>query len=490
MNIKITDAGDYVDDFGRLYVRCKADSANPFFVDVTTYRIEAEWRRVKHRIDLQRYNLPSVVKDAAKQYLIDQIELLCPRFFDSLNTALLCLEKNWSDLWKDFSDMSLGELFKIILTDPRPGGVIRRFYKYCARKNLAGADDIYALELESVRLLKRNPAENILEWHETRGALTSSEIELVRRKMVRVIPGESMSNNTARLFVWISFETLKRPIQLAEMLVDALWKPDVGAGDHQYFLRVPKAKHQAGRASELWPITEPLATAIQEYSLKPEVCKRQKKTGRLLVGSKDEGVPSFGSMTSTWCRNLALVSPRTNKRLVLTPYRIRHSGATQMAAQGASRDEIQYVLEHDTVQAADSYIDCLASEFCPLLERANRKLGGVFSELNGLFFAGRVGERNVGSPILIPTVQQPAIVGSCGKNGVCGQHPFFNCYNGCRYFIAWREADHEKSLIYLEAELARWGFSEGGKERSKIQIELERVYQAVKDVVARIKAGE
>ncbi|MCF5564483.1 tyrosine-type recombinase/integrase, partial [Pseudomonas sp. PA-3-5D] len=188
-----------------------------------------------------------------------------------------------------------------------------------------------------------------------------------------------------------------------------------------------------------------------------------------------------------FCQNLEVFF---RVSLILTPYRIRHSGATQMAAQGASRDEIQYVLEHDSVHAADAYIDCLASEFCPLLERANRKLGGIFSELNGLFFAGQLGHKSSGMPILIPVVNQPAIVGECGKSGSCGHHPFFNCYNGCRYFIAWRNADHKKSLDYLESELERWGRAEGGKERSKILKELERVYQAVNDVMARINSGE
>jgi len=488
--IEINDSGEFEDGVGRIYVRCNADPSGSFFVDVTTNYIEAEWRRARYYIDLNKYQLPVVIIDVAKKYLVHKLESVCPRILSSVQAGLSCLEGHWEPAWKDFSDVSLGKLLIVMTSSPAGASEFRRLYIYAAFQGLAGADEIHALELEAIRLKKPHPTARILEWHETHGALTSSEIEVIRKEMMISVERESMADITARLFTWILFETLKRPIQLHEMSRDALWVPDSAVEDVQYFLRIPKAKYQTGQAPELWPITAQLANAILEYSSSPMVKLLQEKTGRLLVSSREGKSSNFGRSITGWCRRLKLISPRTNKPLMLTPYRIRHSGATQMAAQGASRDEIQYVLEHDSVYAADAYIDCLASDFCPLLERANRKLGGIFSELNGLFFAGQLGQKSSGAPILIPVVNQPAIVGECGKAGSCGQHPFFNCYNGCRYFVAWRDADHKKSLDYLESELERWGRAEGGKERSKILKELERVYQAVKDVVARINNGE
>lgn len=490
MGIEVNDSGEFEDEVGRLYVRCNADPSSPFFIDVTTDYVEAVWRRARYSIDLSRYQLPVVIIEVVKKYLVHKLESVCPRILSSVHAGISCLERHWQPSWKDFSDMSLGKLLSVMTSSHAEATEFRRFYIYAAFQGLAGADEIHALELEAIRLKKPHPTLRILEWHETRGALTSSEIEVVRKAMIISAEGESTADFTSRLFTWISFETLKRPIQLHEMFRDALWVPDSMAEGGQYFLRMPKAKYQTGQASELWPITTQLANAILEYSSSPKVKALQERTGRLLVSSREGESSNFGRAITGWCSRLKLISPRTNRPLILTPYRIRHSGATQMAAQGASRDEIQYVLEHDSVHAADAYIDCLASEFCPLLERANRKLGGIFSELNGLFFAGQLGHKSSGMSILIPVVNQPAIVGECGKSGSCGHHPFFNCYNGCRYFIAWRNADHKKSLDYLESELERWGRAEGGKERSKILKELERVYQAVNDVMARINSGE
>lgn len=488
--IEVNDLDEYRDEFGRLYIRCRADPLNPFFIEIAGSRIEADWQRQRHSLDLNKYDLPVVVIEAAKEYLMHKLKCFSPRLLSSFRRGLVLLEKKWDKSWASFSDISLGDLFCITLDSESGGSEFRKFYRYSAQRGLAGADEVYSLELETIRFSQSSSQKIILEWHETRGALTSAEIEVVRRAMVTAPTDEPIADTTVRLFAWIAFETLKRPIQLLDMKNNALWVPDPAASEKQFFLRVPKAKKQRGQEAELWPITEQLAGAIQHYSAIPRVNELQEVRKTLLVSMKNGKKPNFGRSLTLWSQKKGIVSPRTQQLLVLTPYRIRHSGATQMAAQGASRDEIQYVLEHDSITAADWYIDCLASEFCPLLERANKQLGGVFSELNGIFFNGRVGQRGPGSPILIPHVKKPALVGECGNGGFCGQHPFFSCYDGCRYFIAWRDADHQQSLMYLESELSRWDKSEGGKERSKILKDLERIYQSVKDVIERIKKGE
>lgn len=491
MTIEIDSDGVYRDECGRRYVRCMADKRNPFFIDVSTFRIEAEWKRQKYWVDLSIFKLPVSLLSAVKEYVVFKLGVGTPRLLLIVRNNMRYLESVWCDDWVDFSDLSLGMLFKLIVGG-RVGEVdeFRRIYKYCAANSLAGADEIHALEISSIKIQLSKDSRAILEWDQTRGAMTSAEQELVRRAMVFGKDAESISDYTSRLFTWISFETLKRPGQISEMTADSLWVPDPNAENIEYFLRIPKAKAQIGQEPELWPITERLAKEIKNYSSVPKIGEAQQNSERLLVTLRKGKKFSLGRMMTRWCVRQGIISPRTNDLLVLTPYRIRHSGATQMAAQGASSDELQYILEHDSITAAKAYIDCLASEFCPLLERVNRKLGGVFTELNGIFFSGGIGDKSVGYPVLIPTINAPAAVGSCSKNGMCGQHPFFNCYNGCRYFIAWRDADHEKSLKYLENEFARWGAAEGGKDRSKVLKDLERVYQAVKDVIHRIENGE
>ncbi|MDP1171747.1 hypothetical protein, partial [Klebsiella pneumoniae] len=82
--------------------------------------------------------------------------------------------------------------------------------------------------------------------------------------------------NVARLFVWISFETLKRPMQISSMDIEALWSPPGILGEKEFFLRIPKIKYNAGQPSDLWPITAELANEILEYGKREGVSECQK----------------------------------------------------------------------------------------------------------------------------------------------------------------------------------------------------------------------
>src|SRR5690606_5561875 len=123
-----------------------------------------------------------------------------------------------------------------------------------------------------------------------------------------------------------------------------------------------------------------------------------------------------------------------------------------MARYGKSRQDIQDTLEHDSPFSAQAYIDSLAADLLPVFERGKARLGEVFIPLKeAYFFRGEIVEQVTSRPINIPVVvehERPAVVGSCGKNGVCHKHPFWACYDGCPSFLAWREAPHEKALEY------------------------------------------
>jgi len=198
----------------------------------------------------------------------------------------------------------------------------------------------------------------------------------------------------------------------------------------------------------------------------------------------------------TWAEHQGMVSPRTHGRIHLTPYRIRHTGATTLALQGAPRDQIQEILEHDSPASADAYIQAVGSDLMPALERSTgRGVGEVFSELRrAYFFKGTVTDQVHERPVHIPDlgkgVATPAVVGSCGKNSACTEHPFWACYDGCPHFLAWRDGPHERSLEYVESELERWGRAEGGKERSKLGKDFDRVGAAIREVIGQVEQSK
>jgi hypothetical protein len=54
--------------------------------------------------------------------------------------------------------------------------------------------------------------------------------------------------------------------------------------------------------------------------------------------------------------------------------------------------------------------------------------------------------------------------------------------------LAWKEADHQKSLDYVESELTRWSKAEGGKERSKLHKDFDRIAASIREVVQQVEA--
>lgn len=169
-----------------------------------------------------------------------------------------------------------------------------------------------------------------------------------------------------------------------------------------------------------------------------------------------------------------------------------------MALQGVPRAVIQEALEHDSPLSADAYIQAVGAELLPVVERASeRGIGHVFEAIAGrYFFKGEIQDALGPRPILIPVVLEnrpPAVVGSCGKDGQCPKHPFWACYNGCPNFLAWREANHRAALDFVQNELDRWSHAEGGKARSKLYKDFERIATAIVEVMVQIEhpdAGE
>lgn len=493
MSFKIVSrAGDSDNEYGVFY--CKVNGAVKVKVDVDNEAWCVEWKR-KYEINFDRFMLPPVIVKSAKKYLKFRLLSVGPFCINTVKQLLGFLSANWISDWHDLSDLKLIDLMALWNRPSVSQGKVvklelKRFYKYCSERSFAGADIFIAGEIESWIATIGNPYYRDLRmWHEERGAMTSSEQEVLRRSLLTTTGEETLNELFTRIFLLICFETIKRPSQILEMKSDALVEIRVNENESEFFLRIPKAKKQLGRKPELWPITNSLANEIIKYSSFKKISKAQDEFCLLLVrDASQKTYPKYNvsELISRWVRVRNIVSHRTEKFLVVTPYRIRHSGATALAMQGVSSAEIQYILEHDSEGASQAYIDAIGSELAPLLSKIDRKVGYIFRQLNEDFFKGSVQNYLLDKKVLIPVVSAPAVIGSCGLKGRCDKHPFFQCYNGCKYFVAWTDADHFKSLEYVESELARWESTEGLNERSKAIKDFERVRAAITDVMKRI----
>ncbi len=446
----------------------------------------------RYAIDFGKYDkLPVAVIKAAKLYLRQKLSSAGPSCIDGVRNILRFLSDKWSPSWSDFSSIKLIDWMALWNSDSKNMYLTRNglksMYGFCSENFLLGAEMITAAELRSWTSSKHElHYKDILTWHEERGAMNSPEQERLLRELKKTEPHMGVGDLFSRILILAAHETLKRPCQLKEMKRDALVVIQHESGNPQYFLRIPKVKMQTGRKAELWPISNYLGELIKSYSAVEKIGKTQVEHDLLLVNS---GVSCWfepSLVVKRWCAKRNIISPRTGKPLVLTLYRLRHSGATALAMQGVASSEIQYILEHDSPFACQAYIDAIGSELAPALEKVNRKLGNLFSTLNESFFKGHIVDELVDRKILIPLVEVPAVVGSCGFKGTCDKHPFLECYNGCQYFLAWRNADHRRALKYVEEELSRWEKSEAMHDRSKAIKDFERIVFAIKNVISRI----
>ena len=494
---------------GQKFIKCEFNPNEPIWIDVTGETWEATYAGRLNKICWGKIIVSSTVKREIKQILCGRLKTRSPYYLNKVEIALLNLFKSCSlinvNLKEGFSDISQEQWLSIwALLDSQTRSTVRSLYTELAEKSVLGADFSIASEMDGWKA--RSDTEvlsGVLNWDAHRGSFTSAEWELIRRSLINRDENESDADCATRIFGRILNETLKRPQQVLSMKQNSLWSAPFG---NEYFLRIPKAKGQAGARDESWKITNDLADDIQSYSERSTINKLQNKYDRLIVfpskkGTKDLSWMSFGqidaqtakSRLSNFAEIRKIISPRTNEVINFTPYRIRHTGATTMAIQGVPREVIQETLEHDSPYSADAYISAVGSDLIPAIEKATSQgVGVIFSELrDAYFFKGSITDKVEKKPVFIPIIgqglSQPAVIGSCGKNGSCSQHPFWACYNGCPHFLAWRDAPHQQSLDFVEAELNRWSDSEGGKERSKLGKDFDRIGAAIHEVINQIK---
>lgn len=502
---------------GRAFVRCEFNPEEPVWIDVSSDLWSATYSGTQHVCNWDRLGLPNPLTKALQPIVQQRLQHKSPGYLRQLANCLrdfaVSADEHGIDLGNSFAGLDAPSFLLIWESmGSHSRSMIRSLYKECADKNVAGAS--YALAQEIKGWKARSEIvhlREVVQWNPEQGAFTAAEWEIVRGFLEHWDLNEHPHVIASKIFGRIMTETLKRPSQIWSMPKDALWVVPSSDGPDEYFLRIPKAKAQTGERPGVWQITESLGKAIQEYSQIPEIRTLQEQVNRLAVLPGRQGTPRWvqygqvDAQSGKTClqnlvRNEELISPRTGQVINLTPYRIRHTGGTAMALQGIAREQIQEILEHDSPFTCDAYIQAVGSDLMPALERAtDRGVGEVFAILSeAYFFKGTITDDIGKKAIAIPTVNLheppandapvPAVVGGCGKHGACTKHPFWACYNGCPHFLAWKEADHRKSLDYVESELTRWSKAEGGKERSKLYKDFDRIAASIREVVQQVEA--
>ncbi len=508
-----SETNRYIDDKGKEYIKSEFNTDNPVFILMTDEMWSTTYKGVVNYVNWsQLIKYPKLIE--ALKYVIESklSRNNSPSYISSVHymigELLKACDSEKINLESDLSHFSANDLYKVWKKmNGHNQSTFREIYRKLAIEEIHGANSQVLVEMakwktnRDTSLLKK-----IRMWDADAGALSQIEHEKVMRFLEKEIQGEHLQHYSIRLFCRLLNETFKRPSQLLSMKKDALIIYPAKEESHsaEYLLMIPSAKKQTGSEPRLCPITEKLAKDIIAWSKFKEIKSRQEKhnllfvippiaTGELIWEKRGFiGAPHLRSMIADLFANKARIkSERTGKLIEMNPYRFRHTGATQMAHQGFSSQDIQAILEHDGSESSNAYITAVGSDLFPAINKATKRdVGKVFKILKeAYFFKGSLVQKVTNNPICLPVVEvtnegikAPAIVGSCNLKGDCHKHPFWACYGGCDNFLAWSEFDHTKSLDYVQQELDRWSEAEGGKKRSKLFKDFDKVAASIIEI--------
>lgn len=502
------EIGIWRDQDGEAYIlnSFKGDESNKVHLGPRVWSCLYDGAR--YRIDWSTYTMPSNLLDPIRDTLKSRLFTKAPKVISSASNILNSIEKAYQrgfitkNLYFNVEEMST--VWNLLSSTSKSD--FRSFFKELSQNEDPRVDPNISFMMKSWKA--RNNVlglRSVLEWNPKTGALTTAELELLRQSFPQTIDGLSNRDALGVILLRTYLATLRRTQQITQVRLDGLEIVQPRPTDpKQYFLVVSPVKAQAGSPPEWESVPQPLGEMIVAYSKRPDVAALQRQSNFLFIlphthtnGPQPGSHYELSSVASRqiildWVAKQNIISPRTGKPLHVTMQRLRHTGATQLARQGYSRQVIQDMLQHDSPHSASSYIDSVASDLTPLFERVDRHTGNTFEQIQGAFFKGKIVSKpeKPAAPILTPKPDGMAIVGSCKKNGVCGLHPLFSCYSGCPHFLAFKEAPHSDTLAHVEKEYAHWREAEPNGSRSKVIKDFERTIQGVKDVISQIEHEE
>ncbi|WP_080574567.1 site-specific integrase [Brucella anthropi] len=490
---------------GAEFVRNGSVYSDPVWIRVDTDLWRCRYLGGTYVLRWENIHLPAVLKSAIRAALLVRLQHCVPTILSvwhqmlrQVSTAIA--ELNFS-CPRGFRDLTTNDLIQV-LANLKAGAAseFRSVYRVLVSLGADGCEIEQLRLLNELRLNRYKKLEYVTTWHPQKGALTTSELEVLKHHLWPSSAPETDIDHFCRVLLRTFVALGRRPSQLMGVLSDGVRLFDKDPS-FPAIIEVPGAKHQRNNRSEWWPITTSLYDDLMGFAQRSKIHEAQQKFGYFFVTpitctSRPTGRRSgwaVAAMLSEWIGRRNIVSPRTRRPLHITPTRLRHTAATQMARKGYALEDIQSFLEHDSDSAVLSYLDAVGNDLAPALDRANDVLGDVFGTMSRVFFRGRVVDRPkspISKPIAVPNLDKRAIVGQCGLVGTCPKHPFSACLNGCPHFLFFKDADVPAARAFLNDQYEHWRGSEANALRTKAHDDFARIDRALTEAAHIAEASD
>ncbi len=386
-----------------------------------------------------------------------------------------------------------------------------QWYVWCAEYYPElGFCEAYALELDSMRIPGNSKGEAVKNEDPTRGPLNRTlELQLLINALTAPCPDELKTlQERAALALLIAHG--RNPANLA-----LLWETDLinltpEADTPTWVIRYPRIKKRLKNPRDDYrevPLPAVYAGYVldlirynQSIACEATIDGQLVSADRYLFINQLMNKPALRSgrfdqlfmypsvyisdLIRSFVRRHALISPLTDRPLVINSRRLRYTLATNLVLDGISRKELAYILDHSDLQHVEVYFD-LAGEIVVHLDKAYFE---YYSEL-AKYFKGKVVSRNDDfvnaddDSKLIPCVDVYEDIGVCGLTDLCHLYPPYSCYK-CPKFQAYIDADHEAVFDFLLTRRVN-ALATGDKQ---VAVQLDEIMLAVQQVIHMCKS--
>lgn len=477
---------------GAEYVRNLSKIADPIWIRIDQRLWRSRYNGRLHRLDWKQPSLPRSLLEDIRTVAIHRLRRLSPAEISKISGLLSSL-KTIPALQELSADAGLGALSAhdlvgaMMLLPTDRASVFRSICRDMATLGIEGCTSEIDELLSSVKIARgRETLASVRSWDPNQGALTTAELEALRTALLA--PQNAHAETDSDHFARVTLRTLvalgRRAVQILGVEATGVRKspkdPRLPA-----VIWVPGAKGQRNDRPRPYDLPDDLFHDLQRFSQRPAIREAQehygfffvtpKKSQSRVAGPRDAG--NTTKLLQDWIERKEITSPRTGKPLHVTPTRLRHTAATQLMRKGWDLADIKEFLEHRSDHAVLAYLDAVGSDLAPALERADRALGGLFTELTG-HFLGTVVPRPKGKiekPVLVPSLSNRAVIGQCGFAASCPKSPFSACLSGCEHFLFFKDADVEAARRHIAEEHERWRAAEPSAQRARAHDDFARM---------------
>jgi hypothetical protein len=253
---------------------------------------------------------------------------------------------NWSDLTEGLSRAFLAHGVEHTSDKSNDFSRLRTFYRWGTERQHADFDPRLLRILQSITAVGNAKGHNVRFRDSIKGPFSPDELLLISKAII-----QGHGSDQDRAIVMLHLELGHNPNASARLRNKDLVRYKTKSGV-AYQLDVPRVKKRTSRReTKSRPISAGLGGLLERL--------RQASSDSVLLHWLSPTNPEGGinHAMRRFGKDGKLVSPRTQRRLVINPRRFRFSIATHMAEEGASLFHIAEVLDHSDTQNVRVYVE-------------------------------------------------------------------------------------------------------------------------------------